>query len=455
MKSISRKLFPMETSRRQARTALADPGDRGVIPMADETIRSMNMRGELFTRTLAIGALIAATAGEALRAQAPEAGSVRSADFIQPDVLRTSAYSVAETARNDGLINTYQVTSNYGVLSVESTSLLLKRLTELRALERIEQLKKSDVYVQALKNSATKPLESAKGLVTNPVETTEGVVTGVGRWFRDMGESVTSSDPHKDTVAESALGHSRVKRRFAFEFGVDPYSPFPPLQKALDDVAWAAAGGSLTVTAALSVIPGAVGTLGVTTKTAGDMRGLVRDMTPAELKRANGEKLNGMGVASQISESFLSNPAFDPEEQTILVGELATLDGVADRHLFIKKAASAFDEPTAIFNRTQAQMFAAYHTRVGRVARCIDMAGVVMLEKADGTVVGLFPLDHVLWTAGVNQKVAGVSAALKARGGTATREFWITGTVAPSAQQGLTDAGWKVTPRAGERLFGQ
>ena len=403
---------------------------------------------------LCLGMLLAATIETSLRAQPADAPpALRAADVLPAGLLRGESYTVAETVRNDGLINTYQVTTSDGVLRIESTALLQKRLHELRVVESLGRLKKSDVYLAALKKSAAAPLDTAKGLVTDPVETTEGVVTGVGRWFRGLGSTVKSTDPHKDNVLESATGHSRAKREFAHEFGVDPYSPFPPLQKALDDVAWAAAGGSLTLAGAVSAIPGAAGMLVATTKTASDMKAIVRDMSPAELTRLNAEKLAAMGVPDEIAQLFLHNPTYGPEEQTILVGELESMRGVSDRHLFVAKAASAVDEPTAIFNRTQVQMMAGYHARVGRVSRCIDAAGVILLEKADGGVVGLFPLDHVVWTAGLRQKEQAVSTALKIRMEDKPKEFWITGTMDASAQQGLTAAGWKVDSRAGERLL--
>lgn len=405
-------------------------------------------------RMAVLGALLVTTFSPALHAQtAAKPGTLRAADVLPPGLLRADSFAVADVVRNDGLINTYQVTTRFGILTVESTALLMKRLHELRAIERMEQLRKSDVYANALRNSARAPVETAKGLITDPIETTEGVVTGVGRWFRDVGSAITSDEPRRDGLAESALGQSRAKRQFAFEFGVDPYSPFPPLQKALDDVAWVAAGGSMTVSAALTAIPGAVGTVATTTKTASDMKNMVRDMTPSELARVNEQKLETMGVPQNIAYHFLRNPAYDPEEQTILIGEMESMGGVADRQLFIRKAASAMDEPTAVFNRVQAQMMAAYHARMGRAARCIDAAGVVMLEKDDGTIVGLFPLDHIVWTAGVSQKERSVSTALQGRGAAKSREFWLTGTLDPSAQEGLTAAGWKVTPRAAERLF--
>lgn len=382
-------------------------------------------------------------------------GVLQASDFLPADLRKCESYTVADTVRNDGLINTYQVATKYGVLTIESTALLRKRLNELRALERMEQLKKSDLYVDALKLSVTAPIDTAKGMVTAPIETTEGIVTGVGRWFRDVGSAVTSKEPQEDTLIERTSGQAKAKRQFAFEYGVDPYSSFPPLQKVLDDIAWAAAGGSLTVSGALAIVPGAAGALVMTTKTAGDMKELVRDRSPSELSRLNRQKLAAMGVPENLIEYFLMNPAYSPEEQTILIGELDSMSGVKDRHLFLRKAGSVGDEATAVFNRVQAQMFAAYHAKIGKVARCIDAAGVILLEKEDGSVVGLFPLDHVVWTQGVSQKAMSISAALKDRAGKGKMEFWLLGTVDPSAADGLNEMGWKVIPQAGERLFGR
>ena len=60
----------------------------------------------------------------------------------------------------------------------------------------------------------------------------------------DIGRSISSNDPHQAGVAETALGQATAKRAFAYEFGVDPYTRFKPLQKNLDDLGWAAAGGA-------------------------------------------------------------------------------------------------------------------------------------------------------------------------------------------------------------------
>jgi len=54
---------------------------------------------------------------------------------------------------------------------VESTALLLKRVNELRALEKIKALQGTDVYLNAVKAAALLPAKTAEGLITDPIDT--------------------------------------------------------------------------------------------------------------------------------------------------------------------------------------------------------------------------------------------------------------------------------------------
>ena len=70
---------------------------------------------------------------------------------------------------------------------------------------------------------------------------------------------VTSDSPNKGSLLNSASGQASYKRQYAAEFGVDPYTSYEPLQKALNDLSWTAAAGGLTVKAAFMAIPGGAG----------------------------------------------------------------------------------------------------------------------------------------------------------------------------------------------------
>ena len=109
--------------------------------------------------------------------------------------------------------------------------------------------------------------------------------------------------------------------------------------------------------------------------TAEDMRQLSRDNPPGTLRRINIKKLKEMGVDEELAKAFAGNHIYNPQERTLLVGELETMDGVADLGVFISSAHLATDEATALFWRVVAQMMAGYHKNVGRVARIENVAG--------------------------------------------------------------------------------
>ncbi|MDA8239346.1 MAG: hypothetical protein M0Z67_03120 [Nitrospiraceae bacterium] len=378
---------------------------------------------------------------------------LKASEVLPQNLSAGPNYKVAEAVVNDGLVNTYQLETKYGPLTVESTGLLLIRINELRAIDRMEQLKGSDVYKDALIKSAVAPLKTVEGLVTAPVETTSAVVSGIGRWFGDVGRSITSDDPHQAGVLKTATGYASAKRAFAYELGVDPYSSYQPLQKALDEVAQTAGLGGLTVKVAFAAIPGGVGTVISTSGTAEGMRSLVRDKSPAELEKINAEKLKEMGIPEALAKVFLKNPNYDPQEKTALVGELATMSKVKDRAAFITAASLANQETVAIFMRLRAQLMALYSSNKGSVERFVEADGAPLLFTSQGTVVGIFPFDYVAWTPLIDMKEMAVSEAIKKMPGVKGKELWIGGTIDPKARKALEARGWAVVEKLEENLL--
>ena len=220
---------------------------------------------------------------------------LRASDILSEDILVGPGYRVKDSVLNDGFINTYEIDTVYGHLKVESTALLMTRLHEIKTLQRMEELKKSKLYKDAFIESAKGPLKTAKGLVTKPLKTVSGTVTGVGRWFSDVGRAAVSKDPYQEGVLKTAVGHAPVKRKFAYEFGVDPYSSFEPLQKSLNEIAWTATGGAFTIKAAFGAIKDRPGKAVRGAGTAAGMKMLVRDKSPSELEKINKEEIKGYG----------------------------------------------------------------------------------------------------------------------------------------------------------------
>ena len=379
---------------------------------------------------------------------------LQSASLVSADLMMGPNYMIKATAVNDGLIVTYDLDTSYGPLRVESTALLMKRVSELRALVQIEQIKGSDAYMQAARQMAAAPLKTAAGLVQDPAGTLSGVESGIGRFFTRVSTAITSDGSGGGISLNSALGQAAYKRQYAYQFGVDPYTSYEPLQKALNDLAWKAAAGALTVKAAFMAIPGGAGIAVSMSGTADNLSSMVRDKTPAELASANQDSLAAMGVPGPVAQQFLQNTVFDPQEQTLLVGALAAMARVGSPGIYIQTAAAADEEPLAVFLRTRAQLLQAYAAKTGTVQSFVDAGGIPVLQTAGGKIVALFPLDYVAWTPAFVQKEKAVSAAIKKIPGVAGKEFLITGTLSPTARKAMESRGWKVEERIGTRLLG-
>jgi hypothetical protein len=379
--------------------------------------------------------------------------TLKASEIMPKDWLKGPNYTMKETITNDGVVSTYHLDTNYGPVVVESTVLLLKRIHELIALHKMEQLQGTDIFANAAKGAATGPLTTAKGLVEDPVGTASAVGSGIGKFFGRVSDSMQSDDPYQASATQSALGQASSKREFAYQFGIDPYSPYPPLQKTLDSIAWTAASGSLTVKAAFSAIPGGAGTVVSLTGTADSLRSLVRDKTPTELQAINAQRLSAMGVSDSLAKVFLNNFSYDPSEQTLLVGELANMKGVKDRSKFIVGACAAQGETMAVFMRVMAQLMGLYDEKRKLVQNFVEADNLPLLQRKDGTVVAVLPLDHLAWTQRFANKEKAVSEAIRKIPGVKKKEMLVVGTVNPSARKALEARGWKIEERFAETLF--
>jgi hypothetical protein len=131
--------------------------------------------------------------------------TLKASEQVPKNVLMGPNYRIEANVKNDGLINIYRLTTDYGPLKVEGASLLMERTNELKALSHMQEVEQTDTFAEALKKGATAPLRTAKGLVTHPVDTVSGIASGVGNWFRDIGNAITSDDPHQEEPNENLL----------------------------------------------------------------------------------------------------------------------------------------------------------------------------------------------------------------------------------------------------------
>lgn len=374
--------------------------------------------------------------------------------FLPANLLAGNGFKVRERVENDGLVNTYELeTKQYGTLKIEGTPTLFARIAEINALTKIAKIEESDAYKSAAEKGAKSPLKGAEALVEDPIGAVKGAATGIGRWMSDVGRSIISDDPNQAGVAKTALGQAAAKRAYAYEFGVDPYSSFQPLQKSLDDIAWAAAGGGLTMKVAFALIPGAVGIVVSAAGTTDSMRALVRDKSPAELDKINRGKLTAMGVPAAPADRFLANMRYSPQDKTILVGALDSLKDVKDRALYVAAAARVDDPAKAVFMRVRAQMIAEHHQRSKFARQFTEVGGTLFIRDGSGRLHGHFPIDYLANTQALVKKLDTVEGVLAQKKGARGGELWIGGTVPPGTRGLLTSKGWTVHDDQYRQLF--
>ncbi len=362
-------------------------------------------------------------------------------------------YRVADTVRNNGFINIYSVRVDGKTYSVAGDAMMRIRLKELSALQKMEQMSRTSIYKEAVKKGAAGPLRTAKAIITSPIETVKGIGSGAVTFFKGIGHSMFGgASEQEEGVLKTALGFATAKRKFAYRFGIDPYTSFPPVKERLDEIAWAGVAGGLTVSVAFSAVPGPAGGVLKGTKTGDAMNRLVRDNTPAQLKKINEQKLRLMGVHSSVVELFLEHPKFSPSQKTILVDALA-LVGASGREAFIRRSILVQDETMAFFMRRWAEMIFAYHRRVSPVARIVRMGMAPFVQRADGVLVGLFPIDHLAWTDTIARRHASNLKSLGSIGGVTGGEIWIAGTISPKARKELESENWVVKERV-DRVLG-
>lgn len=366
-------------------------------------------------------------------------------EVLPKELIQGPNFQVQDTVYNDGIQNRYELTTSFGTLTVEGTDLLKVRIQEIQALRRMEALKRTDLYIDGLKKAATAPLELGVGLVTAPVDTIKGVGTGVGKWFGNIGHSVWGgASEREEGTLKTVLGYDSTKRKFAYEFDVDPYSTNETLQARLKEISWTAFAGNLTVRAAFMGISDVAGIAVRGTSFSGGMNKLIRDRTPAELKEANAQKLTTMGVHSSVAEVFLEHPKYSPTEKTFLVGALETMSLAKNRESFIAVATLAQEESMAFFRRRQAEMIAGFHQNIAPVKRFVRLGKGSFIEKKDGTLVGIFPIDHLAWTRDVGRTANLISRDAGIYSKAPGKELWIGGTVSTKARKNLESAGWTV-----------
>ncbi|MGA6826384.1 hypothetical protein ACO9S2_02100 [Nitrospira sp. NS4] len=375
--------------------------------------------------------------------------------LLPADWLKGPQHMVQDEVVNDGAQHHFVVTSDFGTFPATGVAMLRTRIGESEAIAALREVRKSKVFVDALQFQVLHPLRGVKMLIMEPGRVGSSVAGGLLEFLAMPGRASTfESSEREDSVTKSTIGFSYLKRKLAFELGVDPYSSNPVLQDELNELTWIAFTADLAPQFGYFFIPGG-GILWFSfsaTRWTSYLDEQVRDYSPGDLRAIDRDKLEKMGVSEEDIHRFFLNPVYSPRHSTIITTVLDELAGVEDREAFLAVAREAPSEDLALFYQHVAEMMRGYHLHVGAVDRLLALPRIPALYARDQTLVVMLPVDYLFWTSRVARVAQALTAHVPSRPRIARRELWIAGNVSPRARQELEALGWTVYEQVFVRL---
>jgi hypothetical protein len=367
--------------------------------------------------------------------------------LMPPEWLKGPHHLVQDDVENDGAQHHFVVTSEFGAFPATGTSMLRTRVMESEAIAALKDVRKSEVFADALKFQLLHPLRGVKMLIMDPVRLGSSVAGGVLEFLAMPGRAIKLEwSDREDSVTKSTIGFSYLKRKLAFQFGVDPYSSNAVLQDELNELTWIAFTADLAPQFGYLFMP-ATAILWMSfsaTRWTSYLDEQVRDYSPSDLRARDRDKLDKMGVSEEDIHRFFLNPLYSPLHATIITTALDELTGVDNRAAFLAVASEANSEELVLFYKHVAEMMRGYHEHVGAVDRLLSMPRVPALYTKDRALVVMLPVDYLFWTSRVARVAQALTANVPSRPRVARRELWIAGNVSPRARQELEALGWTV-----------
>ena len=390
-------------------------------------------------------------------------GAARAADYetptnrtvvgvLPPQLAAGPDYTVKDPVVADGYMYRFTVVSTYGPYDVTGLGALRKLQREIWAIGELRNVTGSEAFLGALKDQAGKPIVFVKDVVTKPVDTLSGIPKGVGRLFSNISTAVsTPPKPSQESRTKEALQVGAFKREYAARFGVDPYSSNQGLQDELDKLANAAALGLWTASIGTMPISGTAGAVISATSLSKSFNNVLQNEPPARIRTINEDKLAQMGVDASFANRFLDQPVYTPRQTLILVDSLYRLGRATGRDGYLNAAMAAADEVEANFFVNTAQILRGYHETQTPI-RGITMVGMLAVAQTRGTAVIPFALDYGVWTANADRLSRSLKTGYRAPWSNGTFEFWVTGTLSPTARRELESRGFRVMDQVGGML---
>jgi hypothetical protein len=385
----------------------------------------------------------------------------KSSEVLPASLLKGPHYTVGAEAPTDGYFHDFKIQSDYGAMDAEGKTLLVVRLREVQALDKLAEVSKSEVFLKAAGTSVVNVGKGVANVVDDPEGTAKGVGGGLKKFGTNLGRKAkragddaadavkddgakASTAPQKsggekaagtgEAAANSVFGVNKAMRRWAQKVGADPYTTNPVLRKALEDIGRVDAAGGI---AAKVVVP--IPTLVSTTASVG---GLVWGKDPEELLKMNEQRLDALGVDKKVAGQFFKTKPLTLTYQTAFIDALFTVKAKGAGS-YVEAATEADTEREALFFTESALMLKNFAAASPVTAVLSDSRAMVAATK-DGWAVVLLPVDWVRWTQAVEKAATEIASRAKSELGVQRLGFKMSGKMSALARTRLTALGYRV-----------
>ncbi len=408
-------------------------------------------RGKLKYFHTAVAALLSIAVVAIAPAYAQEAPPEVSAESLLGEDVMGENWTVSPMVQSDGFLRVFDVTTTYGEFQLGGERRMNERLQELRALQILEQMSRTTVFVDALERGAMAPIRFGRDFVNDPIETTGNFISGVGRTIRGVASGVRSAvtdrdgPPARDPLVERVIGITSTERELAGQLGVDPHSDYVPLRTGLADVAHVSVAGGFSISAAISAIPGGAGVVASYGSTGANYAYETEGLSSGQIIDRVTEKLLALGVAEETAKRFTDNAWFSPLDLYAVAVSLENL-AAENSEGFVALAADSGSFDVAKFHRHRAELLASdvVSERLGVLAEFVVVSGVALNRNADGRLVAVLPFDVVSWTYATQEVVIPLGEGIADLGEANAPIFAMTGDLTPNASAQLRQLGWSL-----------
>jgi hypothetical protein len=366
-------------------------------------------------------------------------------------------YRLAPMVKTVGYFNDFYASTDYGAFEAGSNTMLRRLVREINAIAVLQGITVTDAYTKALEQAALGSVRGVQDLVTNPVQTVQALPHAAFDIFGRVEQGVETKIEGNGTSTEDSgvaqtLQMSSYKRDYAKQLGVDVYSSNPVLQKQLDSVAWAAAAGGLTVSAASMASGSAAVTALSAARNIDEAKSIVASEPPSELTIRNRAALQQMGIEQGLGESFLAQKQYSPRAKTILTTSLAAMPNATGRENVLAVALDAPDEVTAMFYQEVAEMLNGYDERIARISHIERRNRLVIARDVNGKSIVLAPLDYIVWSQQSDPIATEIAKSFQLAPGGDRFELWMTGTASPRFKERAAALGIVVREGVAQQL---